>query len=82
MEYIKINTVQNRDKKGKIILNSVSKPHFDNIKWWHATEKIDGTNIRVICNIGSGYEIRGKTDNADLHPLVIEGIQNAFLMEA
>ena len=78
MEYIKINTVQNRDQKGKIILNSLSKPHFGNIDLWHATEKIDGTNIRVECDIGYGYEIKGKTDNAELHPDLLKGIRNCF----
>jgi len=78
MEYIKINTIQNRDVKGKIVLDSVSKPHFNNIKQWHATEKIDGTNIRIDCDIGSGYEIKGKTDNAELHPNLIDGIHNCF----
>lgn len=78
MEYVKINTVQNRDQKGKIILDSISKPHFENIRVWHATEKIDGTNIRIDCDIGAGYEIKGKTDNADLHPMLIDGIHKCF----
>jgi len=78
-EYIKINTVQKRDEKSKkIILDTFSKPHFENIKIWRATEKIDGTNIRIDCGVGSGFEIKGKTDNANLHPALIDGIFNLF----
>ena len=47
--YPKIQTLWKRDKEmGKVIEGELSKPEFDNIKNWLVTEKIDGTNIRII----------------------------------
>lgn len=71
--YHKINGLYKRytegDKKGKFILGQYSKPEFNllkDIKWvW--TEKLDGTNIRIIWNgLEEKIEFRGKTDKAEI----------------
>jgi hypothetical protein len=44
---------------------------------WIFTEKIDGTNIRVVWD-GHKPEFRGRTDNAQLHPQLITALQEMF----
>lgn len=81
MKYPKINTIWKRDEKThKIIEGDYSCTEFKNIKEWYVTEKIDGTNVRVIIefindsviseNKENGYvnhlEFKGKTDEAML----------------
>ncbi len=49
-EYPKIDTLFKRNKKNVIIPTEFSKPEFETLKdlQWECTEKIDGTNMRVI----------------------------------
>ena len=49
MEYQKINTLFKRDEKGIIIPEEFTLPEFGWLKncKWEATEKIDGTNMRL-----------------------------------
>ena len=47
MSYPKIETLFKRDEKFNIT-DEIRCPEFDNIKKWLITEKIDGTNIRII----------------------------------
>lgn len=44
---------------------------------WIFTEKIDGTNIRVIWD-GESVEIRGRTDAATLYPPLVKAIEDIF----
>lgn len=44
---------------------------------WHLTEKVDGTNIRVIWD-GNRVEFRGKTDKANLPPRLVERLEKLF----
>ncbi|MHA1270292.1 MAG: RNA ligase family protein [Candidatus Helarchaeota archaeon] len=48
--YPKINSIYKRDKKGKFLMEEFSRPEFEYLQnnIWIFTEKIDGTNIRVI----------------------------------
>lgn len=77
MKYPKINTIYKRGDGGKIILDQLSRPEFSAIKSWHITEKIDGTNIRIMFNfdILSGHtsvSYGGRTDDAEIpSPLLI-----------
>jgi ATP-dependent RNA circularization protein (DNA/RNA ligase family) len=48
MEYPKIETIFNRDSKFKVIDGEYRLQEFKNIKEWCVTEKIDGTNVRII----------------------------------
>jgi len=67
-EYHKIETLYERDEetfsiKPELILKNRV---YGILKTWHWTEKIDGTNIRVIWQDGK-LAFGGKTDNAQLH---------------
>jgi hypothetical protein len=91
-EYHKIETLYERDEKTHrlkpelILKNSV----YGIIKTWHFTEKIDGTNIRLIwqpaietdgpCRPES-LRIGGKTDNAQIHADLIANIERMELRE-
>jgi ATP-dependent RNA circularization protein (DNA/RNA ligase family) len=73
MEYPKIETLYVRDESTFKVKPGVFKNRvYEIIKTWHWTEKIDGTNIRIIYNppsIGSDdliFGVRGRTDRANL----------------
>ena len=92
MEYHKIETLYERDEKTHrlkpelILKNSV----YGIIKTWQFTEKIDGTNIRLIwepvintdgpCRPES-FRIGGKTDNAQIHADLIANIERMELRD-
>ncbi len=65
--------------KGKIIIGEWSLPEFEYLKdnLWVFTEKVDGTNIRVMWD-GKAVTLGGKTDNAQLHMDLIIALQNMF----
>lgn len=77
-KYPSIETVYTRDKATNI-LNFGEMRCIENtcINTWTISEKIDGTNIRVIVTKG-GIEIRGRTDNATLNQGLIEAILAIF----
>lgn len=62
MKYPKINGVFKRDKRGQFT-DEFALSEFEDLLYvpWTATEKVDGTNIRIYED-----EIRGRTDNADI----------------
>jgi ATP-dependent RNA circularization protein (DNA/RNA ligase family) len=66
-EYHKIQTIYKRDTSGKIIIGEYSKPEFKYLSKnnWLWSEKVDGTNIRVMWNEGS-VKFGGKTDKAQI----------------
>lgn len=71
-EYTKINTVfkRNMGHQGKtkpLIYGAWSEPEFEYLKSteWIGTEKIDGTNIRIMWQDGH-ISFGGKTDNAQI----------------
>ena len=72
-EYHKIETLYERDEKTfKIKPEMILKNHiYGIIKSWVWTEKIDGTNIRVIWKDGK-LSFGGKTDNAQIHADLIK----------
>ncbi len=77
-EYHKIQTVfkRNPETKFKTLLEGeYSFPEFRYLKdnLWLFTEKVDGTNIRIMWN-GTDIQIGGKTDNAQLHGDLIVNI--------
>lgn len=72
-----------KDKRGLLLKEGVWKtPEFEILKDipWLWTEKIDGTNIRILWD-GQNMEIRGKSDNAQLHPELIANIQSVVTPE-
>jgi hypothetical protein len=81
MEYHKIQTIFKRDlsKKGQLILGDYSLPEFAYLKDndWVFTEKVDGTNIRVLWD-GQKVTFGGKTDNAQIPVPLLYRLQELF----
>lgn len=72
-EYHKIETLYERDEKSfrlkpELVLKN---PVYGSINSWVWTEKVDGTNIRVIWKNGE-VSFGGKTDNAQIHADLIK----------
>ena len=91
MEYQKINTLFKRDERGIIIPEEFTLPEFGWLKdcKWEATEKIDGTNMRLEVQFSTddynsevlNYTCRicGKTDNAQIPPHLFKKMEDLFL---
>jgi len=82
MEYHKIQSVFKRNEKTKEFTKDYSLPEFEYLKsnLWYVTEKIDGTNVRIIWENGE-IKFRGKTDNAQILTALLEKIQQIFPKE-
>jgi len=84
-QYQKIQTVYLRDPENnyKTLLEGIwSKPEFKLLKDvdWVCTEKIDGTNIRIMWD-GKNVRFSGKTDNAQIPTFLISVLQDIFTNE-
>ncbi|MGB3509143.1 MAG: RNA ligase family protein [Microcoleaceae cyanobacterium] len=84
-EYQKIQTVflRNPDSNYKnLLLGKWAKPEFELLKDidWVWTEKIDGTNIRIMWD-GESVRFGGRTDNAQIRASLIEVLQNKFTVD-
>lgn len=83
--YQKIQTVylRNPENKFKTLLEGEwSKPEFELLKDidWVCTEKIDGTNIRIMWD-GEQVRFGGKTDKAQIPTILIDALQDTFTNE-
>ena len=84
-EYHKIPTMFKRNPETKfktLILNDYATDellHLSDIDWMF-TEKIDGTNIRVIYEDGK-VEFRGKTDNSQIPSKLYKVLSDKFTAE-
>jgi hypothetical protein len=81
-EYHKITTVyeRNPDDKFKTLLEGRwAKPEFEFLAYnnWVYTEKVDGTNIRVMWD-GEKVTFGGKTDRAQIPATLVEKLQDKF----
>lgn len=85
--YPKIQSVFKRDEKTfKFVLGEYALPEFEYLAHndWIATEKIDGTNIRVIWQPGPAGDVpdkidfRGRTDKASIPPFLLEKLHQLF----
>ena len=77
IKYHKIQTVFLRDPDNhyKTLLDGqYSLPEFEYLKdnEWVFTEKVDGTNIRLMLNESGQYKIAGKTDNSQIPPFLLD----------
>src|SRR3712207_1443623 len=64
--YPSIETIYVRDRITNLLsFGLVRLPELTCVHDWHFSEKIDGTNIRVIITT-VGIEIKGRTDKAEL----------------
>ncbi len=79
-EYCKIETLLDRDEKFKVVEGKWRLPEFDYLRnnEWLWTEKIDGTNIRVMWIPEVGLKFGGKTDNAQMPPFLLNRLQQLF----
>ncbi len=80
-EYHKIYSPFVRDEvTNKLKKGEWSRPEFDYLqeKKWIATEKVDGTNIRIMWN-GTDVVLGGKTDNASLPSDLVTALQQQFM---
>ncbi len=82
-EYHKIRTVYKRDPATKhktLIEGDFSLPEFEFLRSneWIFTEKVDGTNVRVIFD-GETITFGGKTDRAQIPRLLMDRLNEKFL---
>lgn len=82
-EYHKINTIFKRDLRGNIMHGDYSLPVFEYLKdnEWVFTEKVDGTNIRVIWEPSQSIPLRygGRTDNASIPVFLLDRLNDIFM---
>lgn len=79
-EYPKIETLLNRDEKTfKVKLGEWRLSEFEYLKdnQWEFTEKVDGTNIRVMWD-GLMRKWGGKSDNAQIPAFLITKLEELF----
>ncbi len=86
LEYPKIETLFDRDPSTfKVTESKIRLPEFENIKTWLVTEKIDGTNVRVIYAKGENMVpmvlFGGHTDKAQMPTFLLEYLQKTFTVE-
>lgn len=81
-EYHKIQSIFKRDEKThKFIESQYSLPEFEYLKnnLWQATEKINGTNIRIGWDYESQIvEFSGRSDNAQTPTFLLTKLQEMF----
>ena len=65
-EYHKIDTLFERGPDFKVDPTKLKKSVLSTISEWDVTEKIDGTNIRVMLSESGEVQFGGRTDNAQL----------------
>jgi len=86
-KYHKIQTVLKRDPKTKfktLIEGDFALPEFEYLKdnEWVFTEKVDGTNIRVIWNHeDKTFLLGGKTDRAEIPRFLLIQLQDIFFVQ-
>jgi ATP-dependent RNA circularization protein (DNA/RNA ligase family) len=83
IEFPKIETLFDRDMAGnrKVDVSKVRLPEFLLVKEWIATEKVDGTNVRVIRNEDGTITYQGRTDNAQMHTSLVQYLRDNLTAE-
>jgi hypothetical protein len=81
MEYHKIETIFKRDMEGnkKLIEGEFRSPAIECLKniVWEFTEKVDGTNVRVIWD-GHKVSFNGRTENSQMPIPLLEELNRLF----
>ncbi len=81
-EYHKIQSIFKRDPDNnfKTFLDEYSRPEFEFLKnnEWVFTEKVDGTNIRVMFD-GDSIKFGGKTERAQIPAPLVNRLNEKFL---
>lgn len=86
-EYPKIQTMFKRaqDKSKRIIMGDWTCPEFSLLQVidWNFTEKVDGTNIRIMIDpVQRTVAVGGRTDNAQIFAPLYEVLHALFLTDA
>jgi len=88
-KYPKIQTVYLRDPDNKyrtLLEGQYALPEFEYLKdnTWIFTEKIDGTNIRVMWPCGADFNVvfAGRTDKAQVPPFLHAKLESIFTADA
>ena len=78
-EYHKIDTLFERDPSTFVVNPEMLKsPVLGTIREWDVTEKIDGTNIRVMFSTAGDVSFGGRSDNAQIHSGLLQHLTNTF----
>ena len=78
-EYPKIETLFERDKSTFVVdPTKLKSPVIGTIREWDVTEKIDGTNIRVMLDLDGTVRFNGRTDNAQLPGDLVQYLVRTF----
>ncbi len=77
--YPKINTLFERDKSTFVVdPTQIKSPVLCTISEWDVTEKIDGTNIRVILSEAGEVSFGGRSDNANIPGDLVQYLVRTF----
>lgn len=79
MEYHKINTLFERDKATFVVdPTQLKSPVLGTIREWDVTEKIDGTNIRVMFSAEGEVTFGGRSNNAQIPGDLVQYLIRTF----
>lgn len=78
MEYAKIETLFERDEQFIVDPSKIKHPVIATIGQWDVTEKIDGTNIRIMMDSKGDVTYGGRTDRANMHSDLIKYLIGTF----
>ncbi len=78
VEYHKINTLFERGEDFRVDETKLKSPVIGTIREWDVTEKIDGTNVRVMLSSEGEFKIGGRTDNAQMPGDLVMKLCNQF----
>lgn len=84
--YHKIPTLFERDPKTNhrtVIMGRWATPELEflSILRWQLTEKIDGTNIRVMIGADGSVRFGGRTENSQIPTPLLDHLMNTFIYE-
>lgn len=81
MEYPKTETLYDRDENFRVDVTKLRKPHFENIRRWHVTEKIDGTNIRIYMYLDGSIWFGGHGEDSQIPVPLMNFLKSKFTPE-
>lgn len=78
--YPKIETYFERDSETFKVTETIRCPEFALVDRWLVTEKIDGTNVRVLWD-GERVSFGGRSNNAQMPTFLLSHLQDTFTAE-
>lgn len=78
-----VSDLEKKPRKSPIIEGDYACSEFAAVNKWTITEKVDGTNVRIILdrNNEGRISIRGRTDNASFPTFLLDYLQKTFTWE-